>query len=217
MKPDTDIKRDVEAELKWNPQIDEKDIAVKVNGGVVALSGYARNYTEKCLAEETVKRVAGVAAVANDIMVRLGETEKATDPEIARAALAALKSELASYSENIKVLVDNGHVRLEGKVGWHFQRERAEAAVRRVKGVATLGNHIGIVPMAAPGDIKHRIEEAFRRSAEVDAAHVAVDADGTEITLRGEVRTWAEREQAQQCAWSAPGVTKVTNNLRVTP
>jgi osmotically-inducible protein OsmY len=190
---------------------------VKVNGGVVTLSGYARNYMERYLAEETVKRLAGVAAVANDIVVRLGEAEKATDPEIARAALAALKSELPSYCENIKILVDNGHVRLEGKVGWHFQRERAEAAVRRVKGVSTLGNHISIVPMAVPGDIKHKIEEAFRRSAEVDAAHVAVDADGTQITLRGEVRSWAERDQAQQCAWSAPGVTKVINNLRVTP
>jgi osmotically-inducible protein OsmY len=217
MKADANIKRDVEAELKWDPQIDETDIAVKVNGGAVALSGYARNYFEKHQAEQTAKRVAGVAAVANDIQVRLSHIASTTDPEIAREAIAAMKSELPVAWDKIKVMVDNGHVRLEGKVEWHFQRERAEAALRRVNGVLSLRNHITVVPIVRPGDIKLKIEEAFRRSAEVDASHVKVDANGTEVTLSGEVHTWAERDQAQRSAWSAPGVTSVTNNLRVSP
>jgi osmotically-inducible protein OsmY len=217
MKSDADIKRDVEAELKWDPQIDETDIALKVNGGAVTLSGYARNYLERHQAEQTAKRVAGVAAVANDIQVRLSHIAKTTDPEIAREAIAALKSELPLTWDKIKVLVDNGLVRLEGKVEWHFQRERAEAALHRVNGVLSLRNHIIVVPTVTAADIKLKIEQAFKRSAEVDASHVTVDASGTEVTLRGEVRTWAERDQAQQSAWSAPGVTNVTNNLRVTP
>jgi osmotically-inducible protein OsmY len=217
MKSDTDIKRDVEAELKWDPQIDETDIAVKVNGGAVTLTGYARNYFERHQAEQTVKRVAGVLAVANDIQVRLGHIAKTTDPEIAREAISALKTELPISSDKLKVIVDNGHVRLEGKVEWNFQREQAEAALRHVSGVLGLRNHIAVVPTVRPGDIKVKIEEAFRRSAEVDASHVTVDANGSEVTLSGEVHTWAERQQAQQSAWSAPGVTTVTNNLRVIP
>jgi len=217
MKADADIKRDVEAELKWDPQLDETDIAVKVNGGAATLTGYARNYFEKHQAEQTAKRVAGVSAVANDIQVRLSSIARPTDPEIAREALAALKSEVPWGWDKIQVMVDNGHVRLEGKIEWHFQRERAEAALRRVNGVLSLRNHIAVVPNVTPNDIKLKIEQAFKRSAEVDASHVKVDAQGTEVTLWGEVRSWAERDQAQQSAWSAPGVSKVTNNLRVTP
>jgi osmotically-inducible protein OsmY len=217
MKSDADIKRDVEAELKWDPQIDETDIAVKVNGGAVTLSGYARNYFEKHQAEQTAKRVAGVSAVADDIQVRLGRIANTTDPEIAREAIAALKSELPMSWEKLKVIVDNGQVRLEGKVEWNFQREQAEAALRRVSGVLSLRNHITVVPRVTPGDIKLKIEEAFRRSAEVDAGRITVDTRGSEVTLSGQVRTWAERSQAQQTAWSAPGVTLVTNNLQVSP
>lgn len=217
MKADSDIKRDVEAELSWDPQIDQTDIAVKVNGGALTLSGYARNYFERHQAEQTAKRVAGVSAVANELQVRLSHIAKTTDPEIAREAIAALKSELPVTWDKIKVLVDNGHVGLEGKVEWHYQRERAEAALRRINGVLSLRNHITVVPTVTAGDIKRKIEEAFKRSAEVDASHVNVDAKGTEVTLSGRVYTWAERDQAQQSAWSAPGVSNVINNLRVSP
>jgi osmotically-inducible protein OsmY len=222
MKADADIKRDVEAELKWDPRIDETDIAVKVNGAAVTLTGYVRNYLERHVAEQTAKRVAGVAAVANDIQVRLSHIAKTTDPEIAREAIATLKSHLPLAWEQIKVMVDNAHVRLEGKVEWNFQREVAEAAIRHVKGVLSLRNHITVVPtVTAAGitaaQIKLKIEEAFKRSAEVDARHVTVDANEAEVTLWGKVRTWAERDEAQRSAWSAPGVTKVTNNLQVSP
>jgi osmotically-inducible protein OsmY len=155
--------------------------------------------------------------VANDLQVRLGRLATTTDPEIAREAIAALKRELPLHWEAIKVLVDNGHVRLEGNVEWHFQRERAETALRCVDGVLSLRNRITVVPAVAPDDIKIKIEQAFKRSAEIDASHVNVDAKGTEVTLWGDVRTWAERDQAQRSAWSAPGVTIVTNNLRVSP
>jgi osmotically-inducible protein OsmY len=217
MKSDADIKRDVEAELKWDPRIDETDIAVTVNGRAVTLSGYARNYLERHEAEQMARRVGGVAAVANDIQVRVSHIARTTDPEIAREAVAALKSELPSAWEKIQVLVDSGHVRLEGTVEWHFMRERAEAALRRVSGVLSLRNHIVIAPTVAAADVKSKIEQAFKRSAEVDASHVTVESSGTEVTLRGDVATWTERDQAQRSAWCTPGVTKVINNLQVKP
>jgi osmotically-inducible protein OsmY len=217
MKSDADIKLDVEAELNWDPQVDDTDVAVKVTAGAVTLSGYARNYFQRHQAEQTAKRVGGVVAVANDIQVRLNPGAKAADPQIARDAVAALKTGLPLTLESVQVLVDNGHVRLEGKVEWHFLRQRAEELVRHVHGVLTLRNHIAVVPTVTAAEIRQKIEQAFRRSASVDAAHITVDTKGSEVTLWGEVRSWNERDQAQQSAWAAPGVTNVTNNLRVSP
>jgi osmotically-inducible protein OsmY len=214
MKTDTDLKKDVEAELRWSPDVDETDIAVKVKNGEVTLTGYARNYWEKCQAETAVKRVKGVAAVANDIEVR-PLAGAPTDPEIARAAVSALKIELPLTWESIKIVVQKGQLKLEGTVEWHYERERAESAVRRLSGVVRVLNQIRIEPKIATHDIKHRIEDAFRRIAQVDANQITVEAQGSDVTLRGEVRSWAERDQAQQTAWSAPGVAKVINELRV--
>ncbi len=214
MKSDVDIKRDVEAELKWSPDVDETDIAVKVKGGEATLSGYARSYFEKMQAEAAVKRVKGVAAVANDLEVRpFGGT--AIDPEIARAAVTALKFVLPSSWENVKAVVQQGRVTLEGTLEWHFQREQAERAIRPLNGVVSVLNSIRIQPKIEPQDVKRRIEDAFRRIAQVDANRITVDAEGSDVTLRGEVRSWAERDQAQQTAWSAPGVVKVINELTV--
>jgi osmotically-inducible protein OsmY len=215
MRTDSIIKQDVDAELRWNPEVDETDIASKVQDGIVTLSGFARNYYEKHLAEITVKRIAGVSAVVNDLQVRPASGEKLTDPEIARAALAALKAELPLAWETIKPIVHEGRIFLEGTVEWQFQRERAESAMRRVPGVASVRNSVQVVPRVAATDIKRKIEDAFRRSAAIDAERVTVEARGAEVTLRGEVRSWAERDQAQQSAWSAPGVSSVINELHV--
>ncbi len=214
MRSDSDIKRDVEAELRWSPEVDDTDIAIKVNDGEVTLSGFARNYLEKYRAEIAVRRVKGVTAVANDIAVK-PLAGAPTDPEIARAAVAALKADLPLTWEQIKPTVKNGHVSLEGTVEWHYQRERAENAMRHLKGVLGVRNSIRIQPSLAPDNIKHRIEDAFRRIAQVDADRITVDTHGSDVTLRGEVRSWAERDQAQRTAWSAPGVTNVKNELTV--
>ena len=215
MRADTDIQRDVEAELKWAPEINETDIAVKVGNGVVTLTGYAQSSFEKYHAEAAVKRIAGVTAVANDLSVRAPFGGMPNDPEIAREAVAALKIELPFHWESIKPIVKEGHVGLEGMVEWHFQRERAEAAVRRVRGVMSVRNSISLKPRVAPGEIKHKIEDAFRRNAIVDAQRITVDNQDGEITLRGEVRSWAERDQAQQTAWAAPGVSSVKNEITI--
>jgi osmotically-inducible protein OsmY len=216
MRADSDIQRDVQAELKWAPEVNETDIAVKVGDGVVTLTGYAVSAYEKYRAEAAVKRVTGVAAVANDLAVRwpLGGG-RPTDPEIARDALAALKIELPFAWDNIRPVVKDGHVGLEGSVDWHYERERAEAAVRRVHGVLSVRNSITLRPRTAAVEIKHKIEEAFRRNALIDAHNIKVDARGGEVTLRGEVRSWAERDEAQRAAWGAPGVANVQNEIAV--
>jgi osmotically-inducible protein OsmY len=217
MGSDDDIKRDIEAELRWSPELDQCDIAVKVQGGIVMLAGFVRGFHEKYYAECAVKRVKGVLGIADEIQVRLAADGAAADPEIARAAVAALKSAMPLAQENLKVLVNQGRLTLEGSVEWNFQKQQAESAVRHLKGVTSVSNFIEIKSRVAPLEIKRRIEDAFRRSAAVDAQRISVQADGGEVTLKGNVRSWAERDEAQQTAWSAPGVTQVKNEITVNP
>ena len=216
MRTDSEIERDVVEELKWNPDLDSTDIAVTVKDGVVTLAGFVKSYVDKTEAEVAAKRLAGVVAVANDIAVRLPATDERTDPEIAREAVASL-NQLPISAERIKVVVKNGWVTLEGTVEWHYQRNIAEAAVGYIRGVKSVTNLIGLRPRAEPIEIKKRIEEAFRRSAEIDANHITVEANGSEVVLKGSVRSWAEREEAERGAWAAPGVTKVEDRLVVSP
>jgi osmotically-inducible protein OsmY len=215
-RPDSEIKKDVEQELRWDPDISADDIAVTVKGGVVTLAGFVRSYSQKWQAERDAKRVQGVSAVANDLEVRLPVIDQRPDPEIARDAVAALKLPLPYSADFIKVIVSNGWITLEGEVEWHFQKERAEEAVRRVRGVKGVVNSILIKPRVSPADVKRRIEEALKRSAEVDASRISVETNGA-IVLKGTVRSWAEREEAERAVWSAPGVTKVENRIAVTP
>lgn len=217
MKTDSEIERDVKDELNWDPDLDATDIAISVKKGVVTLAGFVKSFMDKYEAEAAVKRVSGVIAVANDLEVRLPSLDARPDPEIARDAAAALKSQLPFSYDKIKVVVKNGWIELEGKVEWQYQRSTAENAVRRIKGVKGVTNSVTLKPTAEPSEIKRKIQEAFRRSAEVDANRINVDADGSVVTLKGTVRSWIERDEAERAAWAAPGVTSVVDQIVVSP
>jgi osmotically-inducible protein OsmY len=217
MKSDHEIELDVKDELQWDPNLDAADVAVSVKKGVVTLAGFVKNYADKYEAESAAKRVAGVLGIANDIEVRIPSVDERPDPEIARDAVAAIKNQLPISSEHIKVIVKDGWVTLEGRVEWQYQRNTAETAVRRIKGVRSVRNLIQLKPRAQPSEIKRKIQDAFKRSAEVDANRITVEANGGEVVLKGTVRSWVEREEAERVAWAAPGVTKVEDRIVVSP
>ena len=215
MTTDSDIKRDVEAELRWDPDIDASDIGVAVKDGVVTLSGFVRSYSQKYEAEREAMKVKGVRGVANDIEVKLPSLNQRADPEIARDAVAAIKRELPYSGEHIQVVARNGWLTLEGEVEWKFQSDRAEKAVRRTKGLKGITNLIRLKPRATPSEVKQRIEEALNRSAALDAQKITVETVGGEVTLRGTVHSWTERREAERAAWRAPGVVRVDNKITV--
>ena len=217
MRSDQEIERDVKEEFQWDPDLDSTDIAVSVKKGVVTLAGFVKSYSDKYEAEAAAKRVVGVSALANDLEVRLPAIDQRPDPDIARDAVDAIKFQLPISSHNIKTVVKSGWVTLEGAVEWQYQRQTAETAVRRIKGVKGVTNSILVKPHIEPGEIKRQIQEAFRRSAEIDANRIQVETQGSEVILKGSVRSWIEREEAERAAWAAPGVTKVDDRLIVSP
>ena len=217
-RTDTDIKRDVEDEIRWDPSIeDDSHIAVAVNDGVVTLTGYTKKYMDSYYAERAAKRVQGVKGVANELEIKYDTGSERPDPDIAEEAVKALKRDLPLTHEKLKVIAKDGRLTLEGEVEWNYQRTRAEHAVRRVRGVKGVSNTIQVKPRVAPMEIKRKIEDALRRSAELDASRITVETNGGEVILRGTVRSWAERQDAERAAWRAPGVTKVDNRISVSP
>lgn len=213
MKSDMDLRRDVERELEWEPSIDARRIGVTVADGIVTLTGAVGSYSEKWKAERVVERLAGVKGIANDIVVE--PKAERSDTDIAKAAVDALKWNVLVPSDRVKVKVDNGWVRLTGEVNWDYQRRAAERAVRDLPGVKGITNLIAVVPGVAPEQVKKKIEEALTREALMDAKGVAVDVSGSTVTLRGTVRSWAERREAETAAWAAPGVSEVRNEISV--
>ena len=217
MNVNTDLRRNVLDELEWEPSIDAADIGVMAHGGVVTLTGFAGSYAEKLKAEQVVKRVHGVKGVANDIEVRVPGHAERSDSDIARAAVDALRWKWSVPGDQIKVSVSKGWITLEGDVQWQFQKTAAQEAVFHLVGVRGVTNLIDVKPHASATEVKSRIEAAFRRSADVDAHKVRVETHDGKVTLKGDVRSWSERQEAERTAWAAPGVTQVENLIMITP
>lgn len=214
MKTADALKRDVLDALEFQPEVCASSIGVAVeDDGVVTLSGHVPTYFEKEAAEDIVKRVAGVRAIANELQVRVTESASADDTDHAVAVRHALEWHLAVPDEHITAVVEHGHVTLEGEVDWRYQREAAERAVAVLPGVKSIVNRITIAPTAAAADLAHRIEEALQRDAALAGQHIKVEVAGTTAILRGTVRSWTDRDAAEETAASARGITEVENHL----
>ena len=214
-KTDTEIKTDVLAELRYEPSVSIADIGVLVKDGAVTLNGFATSYGEKWNAVRATKRVAGVRAIADDIVIQLPHSQLRTDGDIADAAANQLGWFTSIPKGAARVMVSDGWVTLEGEVEWWYQKNGAQEAVQSMAGVKGVTNLITIKPKLAATDVKSAIETAFERSAMLDAEKIQVEAAGNKVTLRGKVRNYTEREEAQRVAWAAPGVWSVDNQIDV--
>jgi osmotically-inducible protein OsmY len=211
---ETDVRvRDaVLRQLEWDPEVDASAVGVAASGGTVTLTGYIGTYAGKLAAERAAKRVRGVRAVANDIDVRL-KLER-TDADIAADVVRALQLR-STIPDSVQAAVHRGHVTLTGKVDWLFQSRESEKAVRHIRGVHGVINHIAVAPGAVERDVRHRIVEALHRNANVDARHITVTMSGETVILTGSVGSWLQRESAERAAADAPGVSRVENRMAV--
>ena len=214
---DRDIQQNVQKALDWDPSIDTTEIGVTVDNGIVTLRGDIKSYAEKAAAERVALGVYGVKAVANDIDVRILKGIERTDSEIAAAAVNALQWNSRVPRAGIHVAVNKGWITLKGEVDWDFQRQAAERSVRYLLGVVGVTNSLVVKPHVSVADVKTKIEAALRRSAEVDARRISVTATDGKVTLSGNVRSWAERQEAAHAAWAAPGVHEVDNRISIIP
>jgi len=217
MHTDSDIQKDVVAELSVEPNLRNDDIAVGVRDGVVTLAGYVDSYADKWRAERVVSKIKGVKGVVNELEVRLSSSSQRTDPEIARAAVNALQWNALVPHDRIKVVVEDGWITLRGEVDWYYQKEEAERTVRNITGIKGVSNLITVAAVPAPSDVKQRITDALRRGAQFDAERITVEVTGHKAILKGTVRSYAELLDAERAARKVPGITEVENRLTVEP
>jgi osmotically-inducible protein OsmY len=216
MRTDTELQHAVMEELTWEPSVDAAEIGVSAESGIVTLSGMVKNLPQKWAAEKAAQRVYGVKAVTDEIVVKLPGDGELSDTEIARAVVNALDWNASVPRGHVKVVVSHGWVNLEGTVRFHYERVAAEYAVRGLIGVKGVTDLISVKPpQTSPKDIKHKIEQAFERAADLDAEMISVEAKDGKVILRGTVDSWAERERAELAAWAAPGVSRVENEILV--
>ena len=213
-KTDSQLKQDIETELKWDPKVNAAQIGVSVDKGAVTLLGTVDSYAQKWAAEDATKRVFGVCTVAQDLTVKILGEHKRTDSDIAAAVQHALKWDVFTPN-SVTAKVQNSAVTLEGQVKWNFEREAAERAVRYLTGVVVVYNSITLKPEASASQVKEKIQSALQRQATKDTNSIHIDASGSKVTLTGHASSWQSIEDAAHAAWAAPGVTEVVDQMKM--
>jgi osmotically-inducible protein OsmY len=215
MKSDVQLQRDVIDELRWDPRIGPNEIGVAARDGVVTLTGLVDSTARRHAAIKAAERVAGVQALAEDLIVKVPTSFARSDTDLAHAASNALKWNVEVPTDAVKVRVDDGWIMLEGRVDWQYQRSAAQDCVQSLIGVRGVSNNLTLKPHVYAADVRERIENAIKRSADADAKKISVQTMDGKVILRGTVRSWAERQDAERAAWSAPGVTAVEDQIAI--
>jgi osmotically-inducible protein OsmY len=214
IKSDSQLRSDVQEELRWDPRVGRIEVGVAARDGVVTLSGEVDSFSRKYSAAKAAERVAGVKAIADELTIKLPSAFVRSDTEVAHSVVESLRWAI-DVPDSVKARVENGWVSLEGMVEWQYQRASAERAIRHLTGVKGVSNLITIKPRASAPDVREKIQSAIRRRAEEDSKNISIEAVDGKITLRGVVRSWAERLDAENAAWAASGVSMVDDQLRV--
>lgn len=215
MKTDVQLKKDVLAELIWDPEIDDAKLTVAVHNGAVTLKGHAPTYRQKIAARHATKRVAGVMALVDEIEVHLDSEHWTSDEHLAERIANVLKWNVSNKLPGIKAEVKHGVVTLTGEVEWQYQRANIQKNIEHASGVLNVIDLITLKPRASASDVQKRIMEALRRHADIESSKISVTAVGSTVTLQGEVESMEEMDRIEAAAWLAPGVTKVIDNLHV--
>ena len=215
MKNNSQLQQDVMNELKSEPVLNTSEIGVTAKDGIISLFGHVDSYHKSLTAEQAAKRVAGVHAVALEIEVILPVNVLINDDEIAHAAVTTLHWDTSIPDDKIQLVVKNGIITLEGELEWQYQKNAAAYVIRNIKGVKKVNNNITIKTLILPAAVEGKIKEAFERNALLDAARITVKVEGSKLFLEGEVRSWAERDQANDAAWAIPGIVSVIDHLTI--
>jgi osmotically-inducible protein OsmY len=213
-KTDSQLKQDIETELRWDPKVNSAQIGVSVDGGAVSLLGSVDSYAEKWAAEDATKRVGGVRTVAQDLTVKIVGEHKQSDSDIAVAVQSALKWDVF-VPRTVTAKVHAGWVSLEGHATWNYHREAAERAVRYLAGVVGVSNAILLKPEASAAQVKEKIRSALQRQATTDTNSIHIDASGSKVTLTGHASSRQSIEDASNAAWAVPGVTEVVDEVKL--
>ncbi len=209
------LRKNIMAELEWEPSHNAAGIGISVESGIATLTGHVQTYAEKLKAEQVVKRVRGVRALAEEIEVRPVHSHTHADDEIAKRALNMLNWDVMVPTEDVQVKVQQGWLTLSGAVEWQYQRTAAEDDVRKLSGVLGVTNLITIKPRAQGDDLKERIEDALKRNALIEAHNIKIDINNGNVTLEGRVHGWHAREVLETAVWAAPGVKSVDDRVTV--